>query len=257
MSRLFRMILAGAPADRPAASCHREQRQGDRLRPGRASSIGSGRQRPDPAEPVGDDGVTLNLVNLPISQAAKIVIGDIIGADFVVDPKLDGKVTVHTAKSRAQKSRPSTCSSPRCACPARLSSSPATSTRSFPPIRRPSPARSSPANSPAAGRRTPLGETAQGCPASLCLGVRDETRARTDRRAWLHRARRRRPQHVDAQRLGAGHRHADRRDQHVRHRHDDAACPSRSCPCAAATRTCSPTISRMFSARNAKGRWAA
>jgi general secretion pathway protein D len=44
------------------------------------------------------DGVTLNFVNLPIAQAAKVVLGDIVGADYVVDPRLDGKVTVHTAK---------------------------------------------------------------------------------------------------------------------------------------------------------------
>jgi general secretion pathway protein D len=60
--------------------------------------IGPGRARA-PQDPAGEDGVTLNLVNLPIAQAAKIVIGDIMGADFVVDPKLDGKVTVHTASS--------------------------------------------------------------------------------------------------------------------------------------------------------------
>lgn len=59
--------------------------------------IGAGKTRQPAQEPVGEDGVTLNLVDLPISQAAKIVIGDIVGADFVVDPKLDGKVTVHTA----------------------------------------------------------------------------------------------------------------------------------------------------------------
>ncbi|MGJ0508637.1 MAG: type II secretion system secretin GspD [Methylocystis sp.] len=63
---------------------------------GTGKFVGPGRPRPAP-EPVGDDGVTLNLVNLPIPQAAKIVIGDIMGADYVVDPKLDGKVTVHTA----------------------------------------------------------------------------------------------------------------------------------------------------------------
>ena len=37
-----------------------------------------------------DDGVTLNMVNLPIPQAAKIVLGDIMGFDFIIDPKLEG-----------------------------------------------------------------------------------------------------------------------------------------------------------------------
>lgn len=63
---------------------------------GTGRMVGPGRARPAP-EPASEDGVTLNLVNLPIPQAAKIVIGDIMGADFVVDPKLDGKVTVHTS----------------------------------------------------------------------------------------------------------------------------------------------------------------
>jgi general secretion pathway protein D len=70
---------------------------------GTGKLVGSGRTRSEATEPVGDDGVTLNLVNLPISQAAKIVIGDIMGADFVVDPKIDGKVTVHTANPVRRK----------------------------------------------------------------------------------------------------------------------------------------------------------
>lgn len=43
-----------------------------------------------------DNTVTLNLVNLPINDAAKIVIGDILGSNFVIDPKVDSKITVHT-----------------------------------------------------------------------------------------------------------------------------------------------------------------
>ncbi|PPD10099.1 MAG: type II secretion system protein GspD [Methylocystis sp.] len=64
---------------------------------GTGRMIGSGQAPAASTESAGEDGVTLNLVDLPIAQAAKIVIGDIVGADFVVDPKLDGKVTVHTA----------------------------------------------------------------------------------------------------------------------------------------------------------------
>ena len=44
---------------------------------GTGKLIGSSRGRAASSEPVGDDGVTLNLANLPIAQAAKIVIGDI------------------------------------------------------------------------------------------------------------------------------------------------------------------------------------
>ena len=60
--------------------------------------IGTGRTRRFGVDARGDDGVTLNVVNLPIAQAAKIVLGDTLGVDYVVDPKLDSKVTVHTAR---------------------------------------------------------------------------------------------------------------------------------------------------------------
>jgi general secretion pathway protein D len=59
--------------------------------------IGSGRTRDRQSQPAGEEGVTLNLVNLPIAEAAKIVLGEIEGVDYVVDPKLDGKVTAHTS----------------------------------------------------------------------------------------------------------------------------------------------------------------
>ncbi|HEY8072041.1 MAG TPA: type II secretion system secretin GspD [Methylocystis sp.] len=45
----------------------------------------------------GESAVTLNLVNLPIAEATKVVLGDILGVDYVVDAALAGKVTVHTA----------------------------------------------------------------------------------------------------------------------------------------------------------------
>lgn len=64
---------------------------------GTGRMIGDGKALSAALEPLDEEGVTLNLVDLPIAQAAKIVIGDIVGGDFVVDPKLDGKVTVHTA----------------------------------------------------------------------------------------------------------------------------------------------------------------
>ncbi|CAN2533652.1 Type+3+secretion+system+secretin [Methylocapsa aurea] len=75
-----------------------------RGRVGAESIVGSGRfigdavaRRKDDARDE-KDGVTLNLANLPIAQAAKIVLGDIVGVDYVVDPRIDGKVTVHTAR---------------------------------------------------------------------------------------------------------------------------------------------------------------
>ena len=42
----------------------------------------------------GTDGVTINLLNAPIAQAAKTVIGDILKADYVISDKVTGTVTV-------------------------------------------------------------------------------------------------------------------------------------------------------------------
>ena len=70
----------------------------DQVITGTGRFVGPGRPQ-HPGEDLAEEGsVTLNLANLSIPQATKIVIGDIVGADYVVDPKLDGKVTVHTSR---------------------------------------------------------------------------------------------------------------------------------------------------------------
>lgn len=46
--------------------------------------------------PAGDEGYTLNLVNAPISQAAKSVLGDVLGVSYVVDPRIQGTVSLQT-----------------------------------------------------------------------------------------------------------------------------------------------------------------
>lgn len=43
-----------------------------------------------------DAGVTLNLVSVPISQAAKTVLGDFLAVKYAVDPGLDGRITLQT-----------------------------------------------------------------------------------------------------------------------------------------------------------------
>lgn len=51
------------------------------------------------------DGVTLNLLNASVPQAAKTVLADLIGAKYTIDPGIDGKITLQTpgpvAKSAA------------------------------------------------------------------------------------------------------------------------------------------------------------
>ncbi len=44
----------------------------------------------------GEDGVTLNLVDVPIATAAKTILGDILKLNFTVSDKVGGKVTIQT-----------------------------------------------------------------------------------------------------------------------------------------------------------------
>lgn len=44
----------------------------------------------------GGEGVTLNLVNVPAPQAAKTVLGDMLGYRYTVDPGIEGKITIQT-----------------------------------------------------------------------------------------------------------------------------------------------------------------
>lgn len=45
----------------------------------------------------GDDGYTLNLVNAPVNQAAKKILGDIMGYNYLVDPRVEGQITLQTS----------------------------------------------------------------------------------------------------------------------------------------------------------------
>jgi general secretion pathway protein D len=42
------------------------------------------------------DGVTINLVNVPAPQAAKTILGDILGVRYTVDPGIEGRITIQT-----------------------------------------------------------------------------------------------------------------------------------------------------------------
>ena len=49
-------------------------------------------------EASGEDGVTLNLVDASIADAAKAVLGDALGASYVIDPAITGTITIQTAR---------------------------------------------------------------------------------------------------------------------------------------------------------------
>jgi general secretion pathway protein D len=43
-----------------------------------------------------EEGVTLNLVNVPAAQAAKTILGDMLGVRYTIDPKVEGRITIQT-----------------------------------------------------------------------------------------------------------------------------------------------------------------
>jgi general secretion pathway protein D len=45
----------------------------------------------------GTDGVTINLLNAPVAQAAKTILGDVLKADYVISDKVSGTVTIQTS----------------------------------------------------------------------------------------------------------------------------------------------------------------
>jgi general secretion pathway protein D len=49
-----------------------------------------------------EDGVTLNLVNVSIPQAAKTVLSDVLAVKYTIDPGIEGKVTIQTPKPVAR-----------------------------------------------------------------------------------------------------------------------------------------------------------
>lgn len=64
--------------------------------PGDGLLIGVSSKRLRSSSP--DSNVVLNLSSVPLQQAAKTVLGDMIGVNYVVDPRVDGVVSVQTTQ---------------------------------------------------------------------------------------------------------------------------------------------------------------
>jgi general secretion pathway protein D len=62
--------------------------------PGDGELIGSSARRQRPG--ASDANIVLNLASVPLQQAAKTVLGDMIGVNYVVDPRVDGVISVQT-----------------------------------------------------------------------------------------------------------------------------------------------------------------
>ena len=57
----------------------------------------SGESNWQPQAETGTNGtITLNLVDVPIADAAKVVLADTLGANYVLDPAVSGNVTMQT-----------------------------------------------------------------------------------------------------------------------------------------------------------------
>ena len=63
---------------------------------GNGSMIGGTNSRRKTGGP--DGNVVLNLASVPLQQAAKTVLGDMIGVNYVVDPRVDGVISVQTTR---------------------------------------------------------------------------------------------------------------------------------------------------------------
>ena len=50
-----------------------------------------------------DEPATLNFDNTPIADAAKVVLGDLLGKNYVIDPQVQGTVTLNTVEPIAQE----------------------------------------------------------------------------------------------------------------------------------------------------------
>ena len=77
-------LLAGKKVGEPSVSEGTGQFLG-------TNPVSATRAQPDEA-----GGVTLNLIAVPIPQAAKTVLGDFLGTEYTLDPTLEGKITLQT-----------------------------------------------------------------------------------------------------------------------------------------------------------------
>jgi general secretion pathway protein D len=65
--------------------------------PGTGQFFGSGAQPKSSTGKRDSERVTVNLANAPIAQAAKTILGDILGLNYTVNPRLEGKITIQTS----------------------------------------------------------------------------------------------------------------------------------------------------------------
>ena len=85
------------PANVAARSAVRAYSPSAQLYPGTAQFVGTTASAPFSV--VDDDRVHLNLANASIASAAKVVISDILGRNYIIDPRVNGTVTIQTTNA--------------------------------------------------------------------------------------------------------------------------------------------------------------
>ena len=65
--------------------------------PGSGQLISPNARRKSTPAPSDEEGVTLNLANTSVAEAAKTILGDILGLNYSVNPNLAGKITIQTS----------------------------------------------------------------------------------------------------------------------------------------------------------------
>src|SRR5262245_31901365 len=71
---------------------------GAQISPGSAQFTGSPELRPGAGAANSKDGVTLNFVGASIAEAARSILGDILGVNYTVSDKLKGSITIQTVR---------------------------------------------------------------------------------------------------------------------------------------------------------------
>lgn len=60
-------------------------------------------EKPDKSVRTADEPATLNFNNTPIADAVKVVLGDLLGKNYIIDPQVQGTVTLNTVEPITQE----------------------------------------------------------------------------------------------------------------------------------------------------------
>src|SRR5262245_32639378 len=78
-------------------------RTGSGSGPRSASYFGTGTERVVGAQPAsGGEGYELNFENTPVTTVAKVILGDILGVGYTIDPRVQGTVTLASGRPVAK-----------------------------------------------------------------------------------------------------------------------------------------------------------